>query len=130
MIINGDCLDELDKLKENSIDMLLIDPPYFLPAQTYSTLTKYGKRLSELGVMEGFFKTLFKKLDRVIKKDGHILIFCDCNSYPIFYIHLFPYVKKMRSFVWDKISCALGFGFRHQHELILYGQRPDHKTIK
>ena len=130
MIINGDCLEELDKLAENSVDMLLIDPPYFIPAETYKTLTKYGKSLSELGIMEGFFKTLFKKLDRVIKKDAHLIIFCDCNSYPIFYIHLFPYVKKMRSFVWDKISCSLGYGFRHQHELILYGQRPDHKSIR
>ena len=130
MIINADCLEELDKLKENSVDMLIIDPPYFIPAETYKTLTKYGKRMSELAMMEGFFKNLFKKLDRVIKKEGHLLIFCDCNSYPLFYIHLFPYVKKMRSFVWDKISCSLGYGFRHQHELILYGQRPNHKSIK
>ena len=29
----------------------------------------------------------------------------------MFYIHLYPYVKKMRCFVWDKVMCSLGFTF-------------------
>lgn len=27
-LINGDCLIELDKLEENSIDSIVTDPPY------------------------------------------------------------------------------------------------------
>ena len=30
MIINGDCLEALDKLDENSIDAIVTDPPYEL----------------------------------------------------------------------------------------------------
>lgn len=30
LIINGDCLVELDKLEENSIDSIVTDPPYEL----------------------------------------------------------------------------------------------------
>tara|TARA_R110000824_G_scaffold115372_3_gene266443 strand:- start:575 stop:964 length:390 start_codon:yes stop_codon:yes gene_type:complete len=48
----------------------------------------------------------------------------------MFYIHLYPYVKKMRCFVWDKVACSLGYTFRHQHELILYGERENMKCIK
>lgn len=30
LLINGDCLDELNKLSDNSIDLVLTDPPYFI----------------------------------------------------------------------------------------------------
>ena len=43
---------------------------------------------------------------------------------------MYQYVKKMRCFVWDKISCSLGYTFRHQHELILYGERMNMKCIR
>ena len=128
-LIHGDCLDELDKLESNSVDILYTDPPY-IPPQHSSTLTKYKKSLSEMGILESFYKTFISKIDRVLKDDGIVVIYCNSDSYPMFYIHLYPYVKKMRCFVWDKISCSLGYTFRHQHELILCGERPKMKCIK
>ena len=125
----GDCVDLLDDLEENSIDILYTDPPY-IPPQHSSTLTKYKKTLSEMGILESFYKRFIEKIDRVLKDDGIIIIYCNSDSYPMFYIHLFPYVKKMRCFVWDKISCSLGYTFRHQHEMILCGERMNMKAIK
>ncbi len=126
---NGDCFDLLDDLEENSVDILYTDPPY-IPPEHSKTLTKYKKTLSEMGILEGFFKTFLKKIDRVLKDDGIIIIYCNSDSYPMFYIHLFPYVKKMRCFIWDKINCSLGYTFRHQHEMILCGERMNMKCIK
>lgn len=128
-LLNGDCLDLLDDLPENSVDILYTDPPY-IPPQHSSTLTKYKKTLSEMGILESFYKRFIEKIDRVLKDDGIVIIYCNSDSYPMFYIHLFPYVKKMRCFVWDKISCSLGYTFRHQHEMILCGERMNMKPIK
>tara|TARA_R110001583_G_scaffold6400_3_gene32420 strand:+ start:4227 stop:4865 length:639 start_codon:yes stop_codon:yes gene_type:complete len=128
-LLNGDCLDLLDDLEDNSVDILYTDPPY-IPPQHSSTLTKYKKSLSEMGILESFYKRFLEKVDRVLKDDGIIIIYCNCDSYPMFYIHLFPYVKKMRCFIWDKISCSLGYTFRHQHEMILCGERMNMKPIK
>lgn len=128
-LINADCLDILDTLPEKSVDILYTDPPY-IPPEHSKTLTKYKKTLSEMGILECFYKNYLQKIDRVLKDDGIILLFCNSDSYAMFYIHLYPYVKKMRCFVWDKIMCSLGFTFRHQHELILYGERKDMKFIK
>ena len=129
-LLNGDCLDLLDDLDENSVDILYTDPPYIPASQHSSTLTKYKKTLSEMGILENFYKRFIEKVDRVLKDDGIVLIFCNCDSYPLFYIHLYPYIKKIRCFVWDKISCSLGYTFRHQHEMILCGERPKMKPIK
>ena len=30
MVINGDCYEELFKIKDNSIDLIIIDPPYLI----------------------------------------------------------------------------------------------------
>ncbi len=128
-VLNGDCLDLLDDLPDNSVDIVYTDPPY-IPPEHSKTLTKYKKSLSEMGILESFYKRYLEKIDRVLKDDGILLLYCNSDSYPMFYIHLYPYVKKMRCFIWDKISCSLGYTFRHQHEMILYGERMNMKCIK
>jgi len=128
-LIMGDCMDKLKELDDNSVDILYTDPPY-IPPDHSKTLTKYKKTLSEMGILECFFKQFLKEIDRVVKDDGIILIFCNSDSYPMFYIHSYPLVKKLRCFVWDKIMCSLGYTFRHQHELILCGERKNMKCIK
>jgi site-specific DNA-methyltransferase (adenine-specific) len=126
---NGDCLDLLKDIPDKSVDVLYTDPPY-IPPEHSKTLTKYKKTLSEMGILECFYKRYLEEIDRVLKDDGILLMFCNSDSYPMFYIHLYPYVKKMRCFVWDKISCSLGYTFRHQHEMILCGERMNMKCIK
>lgn len=126
---NGDCLDLLKDLPDKSVDILYSDPPY-IPPEHSKTLTKYKKTLSEMGILESWFKIFFKEIDRVLKDDGIVLLYCNSDSYPLFYIHLYPFVKKMRCFVWDKINCSLGYTFRHQHEMIICGERKQMKCIK
>lgn len=128
-LLNGDCLDLLKDIPSKSVDVLYTDPPY-IPPEHSKTLTKYKKTLSEMGILECFYKRYLEEIDRVLKDDGILLLYCNSDSYAMFYIHLYPYVKKMRCFVWDKISCSLGYTFRHQHELILYGERMNMKCIK
>ena len=128
-LYNSDCLDKLDELEPKSVDILYTDAPY-IPPEHSKTLTKYKKSLSEMGILESFYKNFLHKIDRVLKDDGLILLYCNSDSYPMFYIHLYPYVKKMRCFIWDKIMCSLGYTFRHQHEMILCGERKDMKCIK
>ncbi len=125
----GDCLDILKNLDDKSVDILYTDPPY-IPPEHSKTLTKYKKSLSEMGILENFYKRFIEKIDRVLKDDGMLLLYCNSDSYPMFYIHLYPYVKKMRCFVWDKIRCSLGYTFRHQNELIICGERKQMKPIK
>ena len=128
-LLNGDCLDLLKDIPSKSVDVLYSDPPY-IPPEHSKTLTKYKKTLSEMGILEGFYKKYLEEIDRVLKDDGILLLYCNSDSYAMFYIHMYPYVKKMRCFVWDKICCSLGYTFRHQHELILCGERPNMKFIK
>ena len=125
----GDCMDLIKELPANSVDILYSDAPY-IPPEHKKTLTNYPRTLSEFAILESFYKTFVKEIDRELKPSGRIYLYCNSDSYAMFYIHLFKYVKKLRCFVWDKIMCSLGYTFRHQHELILYGEREEAKPIK
>ena len=128
-IIHGDCIEELRDLPDKSIDLVCIDPPYFLPAQHYNTRREFRRNFGDLGVMEGFTKLVFEELKRIIKDDGRLYIFCDGQSYPLFYYHLYPFCKSVRPLIWDKKVSINGYHWRHQHELIIFAEMPKSKPV-
>lgn len=90
MIINGDCLEHLVKIESNSIDLILIDPPYLISRSSgfsnYSEDTsdelkkKYGNISIDFGEwdkVELNWDILFSEYKRVLKKSGTLLIFYD-----------------------------------------------------
>ena len=113
MIIQGDCLEELDKLKEKSIDLCIIDPPFFMKLDHFKTRTFFKRNFADLGIIESFFKQVFEKIIRVLKDDGRLYCFCDGQSYPLFWFYLFPYTKSIRPLIWDKKTSINGYSWRH-----------------
>ncbi len=90
MIINGDCYKELSKIKNNSIDLVLIDPPYQISRSSgftnYSEDTndemksKYGKLSIDFGQWDKDkidWNILFKEYYRILKKGGTLIVFYD-----------------------------------------------------
>lgn len=129
---NIDCLEYMATMKDNSIDCIISDPPYFLPIQSYvGTRNKgYSKRtLADTSILRGYFERVFAELDRIIKPDGTYYIFCDGQSYPIFYQVMFPYCKYVRPLIWDKMISYNGYTWRHQHEIIAWGEKDESKRI-
>ena len=104
-----------------SIDLTVTDPPYFLPARHYSARSKWPRNMADLSILEGFFREVFIELRRIIKREGGIVVFCDGQSYPVFYSLLYPHWDRLIDVVWDKNELGMGTGFRRQHEWILVG---------
>lgn len=71
-------------------------------------------------MLEHFYRTVFTELRRVLVDGGHAYVFCDGQSYPAFYVCAYPHFKTVRPLVWDKQTSINGFGWRHQHELIMF----------
>jgi len=129
-VIQGDCVEILKTFPENSIDLIITDPPYFLPAQHYQTRKKFRRNFADLGILESFFKNLFYEFERTLKRSGRLYVFCDGQSYPLFYFHLYPFCKTVRPLIWDKITSINGYSWRHQHELIVFAELPNAPLIK
>lgn len=132
-IICGDCLEVMKEMPDNYVDLVITDPPYFIPAQSYVGKRGEGnakRNIGDTSIMKGYFERVFEELDRITKKSGTWYVFCDAQSYPIFYQVMFPFCGHVRLLVWDKIVSYNGYTWRHQHELIAWGERDDAKRIE
>lgn len=121
-IICTDALEGLRKLPDECVDLVVTDPPYFLPTKHYCTRKTFPRSLSDISILEHFFRDVFKECARVVKDTGRVYVFCDGQSYPIFYALLYPHVKQLRPLIWDKVVSINGYSWRHQHEIILFAE--------
>ena len=61
MLIHGDCLEEMSKLDDNSVDMCLTDPPYGTTACKWDSVIP--------------FEPMWEQLKRIVKDNGAICLF-------------------------------------------------------
>lgn len=113
-------MELIRNLPDGCVDIVVTDPPYFLPAAHYSTRKVWPRSLGELGILEGFYKPLFPEIARILDSEGVMYCFCDGQSYPVFYANGYTSFKNQRPVIWDKITSINGYSWRHQHELILF----------
>jgi len=110
-IINDDCFNILPKIKDESIDLILTDPPYNINLNL-----NWDRDLN--------FKLLFKEFRRIIKRNGIMLITCNLKLL----IKIYNENKDIFRFeiIWDKINNHGNFvnikkmpGYRHEYIILL-----------
>ena len=89
MIICGDCFEELSKIEKNSIDLIIIDPPYLISRDSnFTKISEYTsddmKKKYNISLDFGNWDKsdldwnfLFKEYNRILKKGGTIIVFYD-----------------------------------------------------
>ena len=91
-LIHGDCLEEMKKIPDGSIDLVLTDPPYGTTACKWDTIIP--------------FEPMWEQLKRVTKKNGAIVLF---GSQPFTSALVMSNPKMFKyEWVWDKKN---GMGF-------------------
>ena len=128
-IFHGESLSVLSAIPAESVDTVLTDPPYFLPASHYSVRSGTSRSIGDLSILEHFAKDVFREMARVLLPTGFLYSFCDGQSYPIFYFAAYPHVARLRPLIWDKAVSINGYAWRHQHELILFAEKKDAPRI-
>jgi len=85
-VLHGDCLEILPTFKDESVDLIYLDPPFFTNTVqklktrdgskefSYSDIWKSHEEYAE------FLYKRLKELKRVLKSDGSIFVHCDKNS--------------------------------------------------
>jgi len=124
--IVGDSAEVMRALPRASFDTILTDPPYAMPATLYPTTMKGvggapSRSFSDALIMQNWWKSVCELMFPLLKKGGCIFVFCNIVSAVAFVPGLYRHTSSIQSLVWNKKSPALGFPFRRQHEIILYG---------
>lgn len=83
-IINGNCFDFLPKIKDNSIDLIITDPPYIISKKSNFNKGKKSVKYSNISIDFGKWDKeeidldmLFYHYHRILKSGGTIIIFYD-----------------------------------------------------
>jgi len=85
-IVLGDCLDRLKEIKENSIDMVYLDPPFFTQRNHVSKTRDNSKEYmfedcwDSIGDYIEFMKKRLIECHRVLKPTGSIFLHCDKSA--------------------------------------------------
>jgi site-specific DNA-methyltransferase (adenine-specific) len=102
-IINGDSLQELKKLPENSIDSVVTDPPYELGFM--------GKSWDNSGIANNV--ELWEEVLRVLKPGGHMLAFSGTRTYH----RMVSAIEDAGFEIRDMINWTYGSGFPKNHDI-------------
>jgi site-specific DNA-methyltransferase (adenine-specific) len=124
-IYHGDCREVMDALPAQSFDLILTDPPFSVPVKYQDAEGVYPRSWGDLAVMEPFFAQVFKHLQRLVRRSGHVYVHCDGETYPLFFKIAYPLWPQSHLIVWFKPSGRRGRGWLHSHELVLHLRTPE-----
>ena len=73
-LYQGDCLEEIKKIPDKSVDLVLTDPPYGIDFQS-SMRTEKEKRHAKIANDKKPFIDFIKEIPRVLKESGAVIVF-------------------------------------------------------
>jgi len=85
MLIHGDCKTELQKIEQNSIDLIYLDPPFFTQ-KTQILKNKDNKEYSfedswdNIITYKNYIQERLKECRKVLKNTGSIFLHCDRSA--------------------------------------------------
>ncbi len=117
-IYHGDCRD----VSLRQVDAIVTDPPFFMPADHFQSRVKWQRSWGDVSVLGTFWRAVLDTFVPSLKPTGHLVSFCNGDSYPVFYPEMYRRFDVLKCLVWDKGHVGLGRIWRHQHELMIAGR--------
>jgi len=114
-IICGDCLEVMKGIPDNSVDLVITDPPYGVNWQSNRRIIKHEHIENDDDL--SWALPVYSEIYRAMKKDSLMVSF-----YSWTYVEIFMNVwkqiglKPKSNFVWVKNNFGLGWFTRGQHE--------------
>jgi len=123
----GDCIEYMKTLPNESIDLVVTDPPYGLSFVNNHSLTQFDEILNDdfedtKPLLEKYFKECF----RIMKNNTAIYSFCSWHKVDFFKQEIEKYFTMKNLLIWDKQNHTNGdlfASFGVSSELIVYGHK-------
>jgi len=130
-----DAVDWLKTLPNESVDLVITDPPYESLEKHRKIGTTTRLKNSAGSSNQWFsifpnsdFPALIEQIYRVLKKNSHFYLFCDQET--MFVIK--PIAEELgfkfwKPIVWDKCAIGMGYHYRARYEFILFFEKGKRK---
>lgn len=120
-VIWGDCLEGMKMIPDNSIDLVVTDPPFGMSFISNYRKTHYKaiKNDNNLEWLDDFLN----QIKRVIKPEGHVYIFCSMHNIDIFVSKIKQYLDYKNLIIWEKNNTGMGDlkgDYAPKYEIIIF----------
>ena len=126
-LYQGDCLDVMNDIKDESVDLIVTDPPYLMDYQ--SNRRKKEDRFDKIKNDKGNYTLIqeyLKECHRIMKDNTAIYCFCSWHNIDFFKREFEKYFKLKNIIVWNKNNHGTGDlkgSYAPRHEFILFGHK-------
>jgi site-specific DNA-methyltransferase (adenine-specific) len=142
-LILGDCLEEMKRIPDESIDLVLTDPAYesMMKWQGIGTTARMGMGKKGSGsdnldkkwfdvIPNDDLPDLIREIYRILKPERHAYIMCDFETLKLLYYFaieegVFPSqkisgidVESCKPLIWDKVIAGTGYTYRTVYEFV------------
>jgi DNA modification methylase len=90
-----------------------------MPANHYQSRINWQRKWADTSLLGTFWRQFLDIALPLLKPTGHLITFCNHESYPVFYPLMYGRFDFCKSLIWDKKNVGLGRVWRNQHELII-----------
>lgn len=102
----GDARDLVEKLEDNSVDVIITDPPYGIEFKSNFRegidIVSCEIENDDLDEALKLIDDVLEKLERKLKDDGHLYLFCTWKTYPDVRNVVEKYFRIKTVLIWDK----------------------------
>ena len=134
-LVNGDCLIYLSKIPDNSVDLILTDPPYNIAQYSTGNIDLPGRSalnndLGEWDLKEIDPSAMVEDFKRILKPDGNIFVFTSYNQIGKWHLAFDNEFDTFQFFIWHKTNPAPKIyknGFLNSCEMIACMWNKGHK---
>lgn len=134
VVMQGDCIELLQEMPEESVDLVLTDPPYGIEYNSNrSNNADYRKTVKSVDGINndgkdntGFLAEVVSELDRVLKNNSHFYWFTRWDRVHLQLPILEKYFTLKNAIIWKKNNWSMGDlqgAYAGQYEVILFAQK-------
>ncbi|MBU0509172.1 site-specific DNA-methyltransferase [bacterium] len=118
-----DCFEEMRKLPDECVDLVLTDPPYGIDYQSNRRVARPKLPKFDNDAALGWLEEWVDEVYRVLKPDRHFYCFTRFDTYPEFYRQIARRFKIKNCLIWHKNNHGSGDldgAYAPQYEMIVF----------
>ncbi len=133
-IDNVDCLEGMRSIPDESVDLIVTDPPYLCDYARHDSASRFNKKIANdenTAENEALICQYLRECFRLSRPDTAIYCFCNYKKIDFFKDQLERAGYRLKNIiVWDKQRNGMGdlkSTFGYSHEFILFGSKGNPK---
>ena len=123
-LLQGDCLELMEEIPDESVDLVLTDPPYGMGFQSNYRAKKYSK--IENDTCLDWVNKLVQECWRVLKPNSALYLFCSWHKVDVFKRAIEKWFKIKNILIWEKNNTSMGDlkgSYAPKYEMIIFAHK-------